>query len=193
MGNPRQRRRQMSHVGGSKMRKSKHKAIQPANLTRRVTIGMEAVRERWDRTKTLKENMTALGLARDANLSVPGPANPANPVNAVRLHLELTGDAAAPPPPPSAADAGKPKPLIAELEHMAASATPRIAYVPEGELLLVKNLVDKYGVDFKAWSRDHEINYNQHTPKQLEQKYKRAQQTIQTAKELGSIPQDFEL
>ena len=71
--------------------------------------------------------------------------------------------------------------MRAELEQIVTDHVPTTRFTPGGEILFVKELVDKHGDDYVAMSRDHKINVYQHTPKQLKKKIQKVMQTLDLA------------
>ncbi|XP_002740033.1 nucleolar protein 16-like [Saccoglossus kowalevskii] len=135
-------------------------------------IGCSQIKKAWDNTKSVKQNLSDMGLAVDPNISIPIPT-----AKQLLKHQKLeTMDLA---------EVRK----LASKDHVVEELVKE-ASLPEKkahtrfsrpEVSYCTYMIDKYGEDYKAMARDRK-NYYQETPKQIKQKIKTFKSTEQYTK-----------
>lgn len=127
---------------------------------------MSVVAAGWDRTKTAKQNMSAIGLTSDPN------ADSRHRLSKVAVDK-------------SAEDKALTAKVHKQLEDIVESHVPTVRFAAAGEIVFVKKLVLKHGTNYKAMARDHKINVYQHTPAILKRKVEKVMGTLDLADEHG--------
>eukprot|EP00039_Didymoeca_costata_P001555 m.53302 g.53302 ORF g.53302 m.53302 type:complete len:170 (+) comp10856_c0_seq1:226-735(+) len=138
-----------------KVRKKNSHQGREAKIIRNILNPVVA--QAWDKEKTVQQNFVDMGLTNDANKAFKN---------------EEEGE-------------GKKKKaqtaVVKELEELAAKAMPTVTFASAGEIEFVQELTNKYGSDYVAMSRDHQLNTYQHTPKQLQRKIEKVKKSLQLA------------
>ena len=116
-----------------------------------------AFEEDWNRKSSLVKNFAAAGLALDPNKAVPIKGNE-------KLNYNKFYDKT-----PESGRKPKSK-TIAALEEIAARPSDRPDHVPEGESLILQDLIRKHGDDYTKMARDMKLNAYQHTANQLKRR-----------------------
>lgn len=127
-----------------------------------AAVGVPIVKKAWDEHKSIKENLTSMGLSYDPNstLKIPTPKELLEPF-LTEGKKENTPEMALSVPI---------KAHVAEELEVEAKA-PRVKKfeLPKGQVMYLSYLIDKYGDDFKAMSKDSK-NIYQETWKQIRNK-----------------------
>eukprot|EP00126_Sphaerothecum_destruens_P003897 Sdes_comp17709_c0_seq1m6979 len=123
---------------------------------KRVRITDPIVKASWNPKKTVRENFSSLGLCL-------------NPNDGSKIKNSQQEDSAMAIDEP-ASQVEVQSSLIAELEKKASCGVKKITKPSQGQLEFVKALVNKHGSDYVAMSKDLNLNFYQHTPKQLQKK-----------------------
>lgn len=123
------------------------------------TIHCKQIREAWDDKKSLYTNMKEMGLSADPNIT---------------LQIPRAKDLLGPQTSDARAEAGHTKKqrkhhVVEELEEEANAPQERQMRMSEPDVAFCISMIEKYGDDYKAMSRD-ELNYFQDTPKQIGRK-----------------------
>lgn len=139
MGNEkRSRRRKTSHTYGTN-----HKRKLRKKLKRRIKIKSKPVKEAWDESKSIYQNMKDMGLASDPNVVMD------------------TSEARKEQP--------RKKHVLESLEAEASQPTRSTLRMSGDNVKFCVYMIEKYGEDYEAMSRDSK-NYFQETPAQIRQK-----------------------
>ncbi|KAI9296470.1 hypothetical protein K502DRAFT_340963 [Neoconidiobolus thromboides FSU 785] len=189
MVNPRQRRKLKNPVQKRKAKKTNRKTAVP---------GIALVQQHWDKSKSIQENYSNLGLMQRLNKPKGGissqitedstkPFDLSNcesmdnatlsryigpefgvierdeEGNIVNITIADKEDYIDKPLPKAPAKTE----FMKELESLASQEVTAAKFIGELDRKMCVQLINKYGDDFKAMSRDHKINMNQLTPKQI--------------------------
>ncbi|XP_075221391.1 nucleolar protein 16 [Lycorma delicatula] len=138
-------------------------------LQKTPSIKCDQVNKEWERHKTVRQNLRSMGLAYDPNLAIRIPKTVIKPLEDEKLEEK--------PRPPRI-----PKKIhVAQaLEEDANAPREKTFRLPKSQVQWLSYLLNKYGEDYKAMSRDDK-NYYQETWKQLRAK----------VKQFKSIPEQF--
>jgi len=150
------RNAQIKNIKGMRKRK---KVINPS-------IGDATLRQHWDTSKTLQQNMKHLGLAFDSNKATPGLAREKKLKKKDFLKQDLMAQnemtMEVEKEPINTA-------VIDEFSKQAANGQKIERHIAPGEAKFVMELIQKHSTNYKAMARDKRNKY-QHTPKQLQRK-----------------------
>ncbi|XP_064470642.1 nucleolar protein 16-like [Ornithodoros turicata] len=141
MGNARKSRKRKNGYNYSVNHRRKLKK----KLKRRVKIKSKPVKEAWDETKGVYENMKDMGLS-----SNPNEMDVSEDVEATKKHV------------------------VEALEAEASQPTRKTLRMSGDNVKFCVYMLEKYGEDYKAMAKDSK-NYYQHTPAQIRQKIKTLQ------------------
>mmetsp|Transcript_19136 Transcript_19136/g.76682 ORF Transcript_19136/g.76682 Transcript_19136/m.76682 type:complete len:141 (-) Transcript_19136:993-1415(-) len=121
------------------------KVLYPISLTttrfrRCVCVrGISDIQKHWDENKTVRENAEKLGISLVANTSIKYSSIGEEPSKSETELVSLLEDRAA------------------------RGEAPRPDHLPEGEKLVLRRLIGKYGKDYRKMARDMRLNSRQHT------------------------------
>uniref|UniRef100_A0A1E1XU06 Nucleolar protein 16 n=1 Tax=Amblyomma sculptum TaxID=1581419 RepID=A0A1E1XU06_AMBSC len=148
MGNAKKtkkRRRQTYSV--NRKRKMKKK------LKRQVKIKSVTIKQAWDESKGVFDNMRDMGLAADANKAIPMDIDPALPSTEKKKRKTRA-----------------PKEhIVTQLETEASEPRPSTLRLSGDNVKFCVYMLEKYGEDYVAMAKDRK-NYFQETPAQIRQK-----------------------
>jgi len=134
-----------------------------------IKVNCQTMKKAWDHTKAVKENLTEMGLAFDANQALPSTHSQIN------LKKKLTqiqkGEVESPQETSSSCSTiGE---VASRLEEEAEKAFEekkgRKFRFTSQQVMWITSMMDKYQDDYKAMARDAK-NHFQETPKQIRQK-----------------------
>eukprot|EP00051_Salpingoeca_urceolata_P009764 m.118652 g.118652 ORF g.118652 m.118652 type:complete len:150 (-) comp16437_c0_seq1:125-574(-) len=126
MTNPRQRKRRKAPTGRKPKKLAQH--APRGRVQRAITVTNPTIREKWDKTKTLNQNLQGLGLSADPNVTI-------------KLPKPVEVDTSSPAPKQDLS-------ALKQLEVQAASAESVAIHPAAGELGFLKRCVEKHGTDF---------------------------------------------
>ncbi|KAF6198886.1 hypothetical protein GE061_006909 [Apolygus lucorum] len=124
-------------------------------MKKRPAITCEQMKGEWDSRKSVKENLRQMGLTSDVNATIKIPTDRPDELMAVE---------SLPDP--------KKTHVAMELEADAKAPRQKNFCLPNSQVFWLTKLIDKYGEDYQAMSRDRKMNAFQETWKQLRQKIK---------------------
>lgn len=145
----------MTKLGKSARRSARKKAAQQKSSRPRANSVLHAtVRSTWDSRLTPEGNMSKIGLQASVNhiKKVRGKKEITIPVQKIPENAE---------------------PVLMELEKEASREEARNAVVHAGERRSLNAMIERYGSNWIAMSRDLKLNFLQWTPNQLERKVER--------------------
>jgi hypothetical protein len=124
-----------------------------------VKVDCPILKESWDNRKSVRTNMTTLGVAIDANAAVTKIKPTKNKFIATDIEAEPT-------------ISSEVKPTVSKMETEAAVVkAPTFRFSGE-QVKWISGMMDKHKYNFKAMSRDPKNHY-QETPKQIEHKVRK--------------------
>ncbi|KAA8494529.1 Nucleolar protein 16 [Porphyridium purpureum] len=133
--------------GSAQKRHRKRLHSQKTGKVFKQHVADATVREAWDNSKNVRENLDAIGLAARANAPLNNKA-------------KASGDAQTA--------------VVARMEELAAVGEKEAPRHPaEGEAQVLEKLIAKHGDDYEAMARDIKINTMQHTSRVLERRVRR--------------------
>ncbi|EGD81532.1 hypothetical protein PTSG_02251 [Salpingoeca rosetta] len=154
MANPRQKRKLRS---GHYRKQSRQQARTYRKKQRQKgEIVNEAIAKVWNKHKSTKHNLAAIGLVNDPNTELNARKRPETKISPDELNMDL----------------------VKKLEEQAAAYEPYQAYCSRGEVVFIQNCLQKHGTNFQAMSLDLDLNKQQHTPAQLRRKVLKYAQTL---------------
>ncbi|CAG9787853.1 unnamed protein product [Diatraea saccharalis] len=132
------------------------------------TVVCKVMKDNWDHKKTTLRNLKEMGLANDPNKVIKIPNFKQEQLKkAIKLVKNYNSE--------SEQEENVYKPpkidVLEKLEKEAKAPRERRFMLPKGQVEFITYLMDKYGHDYKAMSRDKK-NYYQETWKQLRAKIK---------------------
>merc|ERR1711997_9566 len=138
------------------------KQKQEKNSKYNVKVGCKELRDNWDKTKSVKQNMEELGVAFDANTAMPIKSAKKDIVSKIS---SVEGDS-------NSGTSKVTKPHVVEsLEKESLENQPKkqnFRFSRE-QVRWISSMMDKHGQDYKAMARDAK-NHFQETPNQIKGK-----------------------
>eukprot|EP00055_Hartaetosiga_balthica_P003163 m.6728 g.6728 ORF g.6728 m.6728 type:complete len:215 (-) comp2644_c0_seq1:126-770(-) len=159
MVNPRQRRKQRAGHVKRQTTKQAREVKRRQREGKKIVIKIPEIAKVWDRQKSAKANMAAIGLMSDPNVDLYGDKNR---VTQTKIDASLVTYE-----------------VVEALEREAAKHTDYKAYASRGEILFIQKCLKQYGSDYKTMSLDLKLNTHQHTPAQLKKKVEKYIFTLQ--------------
>lgn len=143
---------------------------QEAHKNSNIKVNCQVLKENWDGDKALKTNLESMGLAFDANKAM---SSGQLSMKQKLLEKQLKEPSSSSSENSNSEDNSPKSRVICQLEDEAAEAQ-KAAYkrtfrFTSEQLKFITYMMDKYGDDYKAMSRDPKNHY-QETPKQIRQK-----------------------
>mmetsp|Transcript_19138 Transcript_19138/g.76689 ORF Transcript_19138/g.76689 Transcript_19138/m.76689 type:complete len:157 (-) Transcript_19138:993-1463(-) len=135
----RKNNRKSRHVGSRRKHGLKKKAAQRKGHIDATSIAEPNIQKHWDENKTVRENAEKLGISLVANTSIKYSSIGEEPSKSETELVSLLEDRAA------------------------RGEAPRPDHLPEGEKLVLRRLIGKYGKDYRKMARDMRLNSRQHT------------------------------
>lgn len=175
------KRKPGSRKGKTKLTSAAYKAArkraaqQGSSIQHRRYVLHEAMREAWDNERTASSNLSRLGLCPNINVVKKSAQSTKRAVV-----LEYNNGQGVWSMPVQDSEARKARTHIEQLASLPEQGTKQV--LRPGENLALQRLVNKYGNNWVAMSRDIKLNYLQWTPNQLEKKIKRMQNILQESK-----------
>ncbi|GJQ70795.1 hypothetical protein Trydic_g723 [Trypoxylus dichotomus] len=130
-------------------------------------IQCKEIKQAWDINKSIRINLREMGLSYDPNETIKIP----NIKKQLKSKVITRTDEWTEEEIEESVRVPK-KHIIEELEKDAKAPRVKLFRLPKGQVQWITYLIDKYGCDYKAMTRDKR-NYNQETWKQLRAKIKR--------------------
>ena len=127
------------------------------NKRHKVVITNDIVRANWDKSKTVRENFSDLGLVADPNAAYRTTHHKKEQPEEIEVEFA------------DVSEYQEESEVVKKLEEQSKEATPLIRHFSPGECELWEGLVCDHGSDYKAMARDKRNTY-QHTPKQIKRK-----------------------
>lgn len=159
------RRQKMGGGGGNAKRRNKRIKHQ-----RRAEVVTPAIKAAWDKSKTFQENMKAMGIATDANKVVPFKPHRFMPETIEVADLKQAKQEK------EATTIG----VVQDLEMEAAQPEKEKKFqLSQVQVDFCTKMLNLYGEDYKAMSRDRILNLDQLTASQMRMKiraFKRSKQ-----------------
>lgn len=145
------------NVNRKRLRKSRSNTGTPA-------VGVPIVKKAWEAHKSIRENLTSMGLSYDPNstLKIPSAKEILEPLLTEKEEQSVNDRLSAVPSKLHVAQ---------ELEAEAKAPREKKFELPSGQVMWLSDLIDKYGDDYKAMARDRK-NIYQETWKQIRNKIK---------------------
>ncbi|XP_077992680.1 nucleolar protein 16-like [Glandiceps talaboti] len=113
------------------------------------------IKQAWDRRKSVKQNLSDMGIATDPNQAIPIP-KVRDLVQMESMDLEV-------------ARKQSKKHVVEDMEEEANLPQKKTLRLSKPEVSFCTYMLDKYGDNYKAMARD-EKNYYQDTPKQIKRR-----------------------
>jgi len=128
-------------------------------------IHCDAIKEMWNDKKSVQQNMADMGICYDPNETIAIP----NTKDSLRS-ADVTGDSAKPRSRRRQKNTdAKTTYVVDTLTEKAKKTKPKPKRLPKEVMFWVTYMLDKYGEDYEAMSRDPK-NYYQDSPAQMRQK-----------------------
>lgn len=152
----RKKSRRNATIKNTKGMRKRKKVINPS-------IGDDTLKQHWDMSKTLQQNMKHLGLAFDSNKGTGVPKRMRKKDRLTQELLEQNGmDVEIEEEPINTA-------VVEEFSRQAANGQKTIRHIAPGEAQFLMELIKTHSDNYKAMARDKRNKY-QHTAKQLQRK-----------------------
>ncbi|CAL1530975.1 unnamed protein product [Lymnaea stagnalis] len=125
------------------------------------TIKCDEIKQAWDETKSVKQNLAEMGISADPNKTFKVPRTKAAKMGTLNVEMEVD----LPTTPVKNF-------VIKDLEEKSKLPYTKKMSMSDEDAGYCIYLMDKYGDNYKGMSRD-ERNYYQETPKQIQRKINR--------------------
>jgi hypothetical protein len=124
----------------------------------------------WDKTKSIKENYDAMGLAGKVNVA---SGKKTEEVDTAIINRDEEGNILSIKEISREDIVPEIKPAIEDIENLASKNAPKTIFASKGQVEFIKSCIEKHGNNFREMARDKKLNILQLTESQIEKLYKK--------------------